>query len=484
MPEYDPDFGNNGFLEFTNGVEHISKLKVLSDGKFYIMALYYPDQTPGNRIYYAYISRHLPDGSYDTSFGTGGMTVLYDYPRSFFSDFVLLPDQSVIAAFVQSVNWVYERSVVKLTPDGQLDTSFGANGFVNFGNGTITFQPNGKLLVSDINEQTGNTLVRRLLLDGSLDMSFGTQGVTEFVTPDTEEYVYQISILQNGDILYLVTNLGNAYIAKTDADGHIIDAFGNHGILDVQTPPDNREGILRFLLTEQEDIVLTGSQEISTGDMFGAGESMLVKYRADGSLDTTFGNAGYIITDLTSGNSYGETAILQPDGKIIQFIKSGYPMSASNGEDAYEGLARFLPDGRLDMSFGTDGYFMQYYYSWQTFVFYDMQWHQGNNLLLVGVKGTSRHHGLIARIKNLYNTAAVSDSQDLSLRLYPNPAHNFLHIQSKLPVSQISIYTAAGRFIRQAEQTDIVNVSNLPTGIYLLYIETEKGRIIKKFVKR
>jgi uncharacterized delta-60 repeat protein len=70
---------------------------------------------------------------------------------------------------------------------------------------------------------------------------------------------------------------------------------------------------------------------------------------AEGELDTTFGSGGIVTTDFGSKSDWGESAVLQPDGKIVV---GGYAFLDTNSDFA---LARYLPDGSLDPSFGGDG---------------------------------------------------------------------------------------------------------------------------------
>src|SRR5690349_8853397 len=60
-----------------------------------------------------------------------------------------------------------------------------------------------------------------------------------------------------------------------------------------------------------------------------------------GSLDPTFGNGGKVLTDLGVGAGVPSDAVLQPNGDIV--ISGGF------------GVARFLPTGKLNTTFGSGG---------------------------------------------------------------------------------------------------------------------------------
>ena len=73
----------------------------------------------------------------------------------------------------------------------------------------------------------------------------------------------------------------------------------------------------------------------------------LVRYNADGSIDTTFGGDGIVTTGVTyiPSNDYAKCIVIQNDGKII------VAGSISGGC----ALIRYNIDGSLDTTFGING---------------------------------------------------------------------------------------------------------------------------------
>jgi uncharacterized delta-60 repeat protein len=91
----------------------------------------------------------------------------------------------------------------------------------------------------------------------------------------------------------------------------------------------------------------------------GAGTQFAVsRFMSDGKPDSSFGNGGIAVADFGSQYAAGADEVaLQQDGKIVVF---GW--SASGLPDPHEGIglgdlaiARYLPDGRPDPGFGSDG---------------------------------------------------------------------------------------------------------------------------------
>jgi uncharacterized delta-60 repeat protein len=75
----------------------------------------------------------------------------------------------------------------------------------------------------------------------------------------------------------------------------------------------------------------------------------LSRYNPDGSLDTSFGMGGKVTTAIGLSNGYANSVEIQSDGKIVV---AGF---SRNGSDADFALVRYNVDGSLDTSFGIGG---------------------------------------------------------------------------------------------------------------------------------
>jgi uncharacterized delta-60 repeat protein len=74
---------------------------------------------------------------------------------------------------------------------------------------------------------------------------------------------------------------------------------------------------------------------------------------AAGDLDTTFGSAGMNLTDFSSTSDFGSAVAVQGDGKTVVGGYSGN--DAGLNDEVTFSLARYHTDGSLDTSFGTGG---------------------------------------------------------------------------------------------------------------------------------
>ena len=79
---------------------------------------------------------------------------------------------------------------------------------------------------------------------------------------------------------------------------------------------------------------------------------------------------------------------------------------------------------------------------------------------------------------------AVATHEPTTLRLYPNPATNILHIESDQPLETVSIYDIYGRIILMInnieDNSTVVDISNLPVGIYVVHTS---NHAVSKFLK-
>ncbi len=81
-------------------------------------------------------------------------------------------------------------------------------------------------------------------------------------------------------------------------------------------------------------------------------------------------------------------------------------------------------------------------------------------------------------------TAVVDLVENIQLTLFPNPVKDVLQIRTDIEINQISVYDVKGRLCKDiSDLSDKVNLEWLSSGVYLLEIHTELGRVVKKVVK-
>ena len=76
----------------------------------------------------------------------------------------------------------------------------------------------------------------------------------------------------------------------------------------------------------------------------------------------------------------------------------------------------------------------------------------------------------------------IEDINETDLTVYPNPATDYININSSIEIDKIELFDLLGKLVLSTNQTSEINVSHLPIGVYLLRIISEKGRIAKKII--
>lgn len=237
---------------------------------------------------------------------------------------------------------------------GDFDTTFDTDGKVltsvaglSLTGNAVAVQADGKVVVTGYSE-AGFTLIR-YNVDGSLDISFDSDGVvtTAIGAPYSDETATAIVIQPDGRIIVA----GYAYNSASDfqdfalvryhADGSLDTTFDGDGkVVTDLTTRDDRAGAVA--LQSDGKIVVAGF----AGSDFG-----VVRYNVDGSRDSGFGTSGIFTLDVSGVSVDTATSVnVQTDGKIVV---GGYKRTGSNNDFA---VARILADGSdVDATFGTSG---------------------------------------------------------------------------------------------------------------------------------
>jgi hypothetical protein len=71
------------------------------------------------------------------------------------------------------------------------------------------------------------------------------------------------------------------------------------------------------------------------------------------------------------------------------------------------------------------------------------------------------------------------------LSLYPNPAVDDIHVEGLSDIKSYKIYDASGRLVKEGNpNNDIINVSSLPKGNYMIQLIMKENTFSSKFIKK
>lgn len=178
---------------------------------------------------------------------------------------------------------------------------------------------------------------------GMLDPSFGEGGIVLTSLESDYSVLYGLALQPDGKIIAV----GTPALLRYHPDGSLDASFSGDGIALFDF--DTHFYGSAVALQPDGKILVVGKGSYAFGSDFS-----LVRYHADGSVDTSFGTGGQVITDFGGVNETADAIVLQPDGKIIVGGSSdhGDPYLSPDSDFA---LARYHPDGSLDSSFGSGG---------------------------------------------------------------------------------------------------------------------------------
>ncbi|HYY43019.1 MAG TPA: hypothetical protein VE775_09825, partial [Pyrinomonadaceae bacterium] len=240
------------------------------------------------------LARYNTDGSLDTTFGTGGIvsTNFSTDSDDFAFAGALQSDGKIIAAgqtgaqFSQIPSADTSFALARYNPNGSLDTTFGTGGLVtvDFGTGHdvafgVAVQPDGKIVVVGTN--FNDFLIARLNANGSLDTSFDTDGKVTTDFAGGSDSANAVLIQPDAKIVAAGSAAGDFALARYNADGSLDTSFDGDGKVttDFSGGADAISGLVRQ--SDGKLVAAGGATLPGTNSDFA-----LARYNTDGSLDT------------------------------------------------------------------------------------------------------------------------------------------------------------------------------------------------------
>ena len=191
-------------------------------------------------------------------------------------------------------------------------------------------------------------------MKGSLRFCIVHAGVTlaafgyPAIAADSSAHGESVAVQRDGKIVVAgsaqVTDVDRFALVRYNSDGSLDTTLNGSGKLTTAVGTGDYHG---------KGMALQGDGKIVvTGYSFKAGGGLcftVLRYRTDGSLDTSFGDAGKVTTSVGGKNDSAESVIIQGDGKIVV---AGWFNASSNNDFA---VVRYNANGTLDTSFNETG---------------------------------------------------------------------------------------------------------------------------------
>jgi uncharacterized delta-60 repeat protein len=237
-----------------------------------------------------------------------------------------------------------------------LDPSFGSGGTVTTALSSsidvaraVAVQPDGKIVAVGDGRNEGEFALVRYGATGSLDGSFGSGGTVGTPVGGGTDSADAIVLQPDGKMLVGGTSYTgfstqeDFTVARYNRNGSLDTSFGASGIV-ITDILGHDDAVTGLALQPDGKIVAAGKARTSS-----AWNVAVVRYNTNGSVDSSFGTNGKVTTSLGSGDGVATALVRQPDGKLLV---AGYTGSASNSKFA---LVRYTAGGSLDPTFGSGG---------------------------------------------------------------------------------------------------------------------------------
>jgi uncharacterized delta-60 repeat protein len=286
-------------------------------------------------------------GTLDSTFASGG---IFTAPgtRAIAGGVAIQADgKIVIAGGTVTNNFV--GTVIRLNTSGTLDSTFGSGGIVTITNVSsfyaLAIQPNGLIVAAGSTAPSSDNVVflARLETNGTLDSSFGTGGITTTQAIPSGPYGASgaLALQANGEILVAAGNPG--VMGRFTSSGQLDTTFGTGGVANLAYGGPTQIVPLK----NGKILVAAGVSEPAPA----ATPGIISRYNSTGSLDSTFGAAG-MVASVTSASAM----TLQSGGRIVVAgaLTSKIATPPASNDTGF-GIARYLPNGASDNSFGSRG---------------------------------------------------------------------------------------------------------------------------------
>lgn len=238
--------------------------------------------------------------------------------------------------------------------------------------------------------------VMRFNQDGTLDETFGDAGIFTY-NLNFEANLYTCVIDNEGRIVVAGSTTDyNDYrilLMRLNTNGSLDTSFGDAGVV-----VENVSPALGYFENFAYGIALDANNNILvSGSSYNENyilRPVVLRYTEGGDLDTGFGENGVASGPAGEGASCFNAVLVQPDGKIVAAGYYGYTVFVTGLM-----VARFNENGTLDTSFSDDGY-LQHSYAGSDDKAYNAVFTEDGDILITGmtISSTVDYSGLVMKV--------------------------------------------------------------------------------------
>lgn len=294
------------------------------------------------------------EGDLDATFGSAGVTSVAQGSGCTVTALARQSDGRLVAAgYVQSGGAAgRDGCLMRFTSAGQLDSTFGSNGVVTVDFGTtgdwlnsLLILDNNLIVAAGFKFQFGQPtpVIVRVNPDGSLDSSFGVVGKLDVYRMSGQFGSTLLASADNG--FYLGGNSGA--VMKYDKYGFLDSSYGSSGVAVTGISASTAKGC--FAHGPDGSLFVGGARHIN-----GNSRGTIARLTSEGRLDSNFGTGG-LVENNVSTTYYDSYDVIEFDPVTNTVLALG-TINGGNVPTAYKVfISRFKTDGLLDTDMGSQG---------------------------------------------------------------------------------------------------------------------------------
>jgi uncharacterized delta-60 repeat protein len=314
FPNGSPDeaFGERGSLVFDRPGD-ANGLLLLDDGRMVITGT---STDSGDGRAQLLLAGFLEDGSPDVTFGTDGRATLgCDLGHCSPVPPVRQSGGRIVIVATDITNeQPFEGTIAVYGFDrnGQLDPSFGIGGVTQLGSGAagaVALDASQRVVI--VGATSDRKFVTRLSPNGTLDLSFGANGISTFPLAEATDLWNAVTI--DGDRIVVAGGRGES----DDSDELTLTRLDGRGRLDTSYGTAGTVGIPLTAMSYPAAVV---ADELGRATVAGVSDGQFVVIRVDqaGRLDTTFGSRGITLISFGGPGPDGASSMVaDANGQLV-----------------------------------------------------------------------------------------------------------------------------------------------------------------------
>ncbi len=356
----DPSFGVKGIAAFDPdplSLESPSDMTVDAKGRI-VLAGTTTNGPGGNQAWFARLKRN---GELDPSFGTGGVTLFSSPALQYISSVTTDSEGRIVAAGDWYMPPNRDMWLVRLQKDGTTDPGFGIGGGAGYDSGhsfdlgySAVIGKDGLIYFAGSTGDGDNdtATVLRYTPDGNLDPTWGVAGVASLNIGGTSSRATAICLDRRGRVVLggqrsYADDSSDLLGARLTRKGHLDPTFNKHGFRVLRFMRGQQAYVTDLAIDGKGRVLLAGSGDIAPD---GVPDGLLARLKSNGKLDPDFGQGGKLVRSIYGTRVYLAKVRIDRAGRIVLAGGARRPDGTNKAL-----LLRLRSDGGWDRSFGKKG---------------------------------------------------------------------------------------------------------------------------------